>query len=127
MAHGKDEVDLPSEETAEPSRHGDDDGVRHEIGGHGPRGLIDARGQASPDMVEGDVDDRGVDDLEKGGKHHGERYEPLVHVFHDKPCRRRRFSLCDDRRDNGETHPQEHGRGPSPDRARSLPVPAGPP
>ncbi len=40
--HGKHEVDLPPEETAEPPRHGDDDGVGHEIGGHGPRRLIDA-------------------------------------------------------------------------------------
>ena len=37
-------------------------------------------------MVEGDVDHRGVDGyLEKGGKHHGEGYDPLAGVFHGEP------------------------------------------
>ena len=58
-------------------------------------------------MVERDGDDGRVDDLEEGGNHHGERYDPFVHVVHDKPIPDKTLLLCKNRRDNGETHPQE--------------------
>jgi len=42
--------------------------------------LIDTGREASPDMVEGDIHHRGVDDLDEGGEHDGERDNPFVHL-----------------------------------------------
>ena len=70
---------ITAEEAAEPSRHGDDDGVGDEVGGNGPRRLVDPRRESAPDVVERDVDDGGVDDLDQGRQHHRQGDDPLVH------------------------------------------------
>ncbi len=83
--HGENKVALPSEEPAEPAGHGDDDGVRCQIGRNGPSRFVNSRRKASPDMIERDIDNRRVNDDHERGQHHGEGDEPLVsfrnHIF----------------------------------------------
>ena len=75
---GADLVVLAAEEPAQPAGHRDDDRVGDEVGVDRPGGLLDAGGERAADVVERDVDDRGVDDLDQRRQHHREGDEPLA-------------------------------------------------
>jgi len=53
----RDEITFSSKEPAQPSGHRDDDGIGCKIGCNGPGGFVDSSGQATADMIEGDIDD----------------------------------------------------------------------
>jgi hypothetical protein len=79
--NGEKEIVFSSEEFTQPPGHGNDDCVRNEIGGDGPRRFINSCGQATTDMIERDIDNRCVNNLNKGREHDRDGDNPLVH-----PC-----------------------------------------
>jgi len=71
---------LATEIIGKPTGDGRDDGVGHEIGSDDPSALLHSRGQVSGDVRDGDVDDRGVENLHEGREHHREANDPGIHM-----------------------------------------------
>ena len=70
-----------SKEPAQPPGDRDDDGIGDKIRGDGPRGFINPCGEASADMIEGDIDNRCIHDLNEGREHHCDGNNPPVHTY----------------------------------------------
>ena len=69
-----------SKEPAQPSSHRDDDGIGYKIGCNRPGGFINPCGEATPDMIEGDIDDRCVHDYDERREHDRNGNNPPVHT-----------------------------------------------
>ena len=74
----RDEVALAPEPLRDPSGHRDHDSRRDQVRRHHPRDLIHAGRETTLHMRQRDVNDRAVEDLEHGPKHHRERDYPLA-------------------------------------------------
>ena len=67
-----------SEAVGQPSRHGQDDGVGDEVGGHHPGAFFDGGAHVPGDVGNGDVDHRGVEDLHERRQHDGDSHDPRI-------------------------------------------------
>ena len=76
----EDEVIFPPKEPAQPSGDRDDDGIGNQIRGDRPGGFINSCRKASADMIERDIDDRGIHDLNECRKHDCDGNNPPVHT-----------------------------------------------
>jgi len=77
---GENEIMFSSKEPAQPSGNGNDDGIGHEVRGNRPGGFINPCGEASADMIKGDIDDRCVDDFDERREHDCDGNNPPVHL-----------------------------------------------
>ena len=75
----KDQVAFSPKEPAQPGGDGNDDRIRDKIGSDGPRGLVDTGGEAAADVIKGDIDDRGIDDLDERRQHNRNGNDPPIH------------------------------------------------
>ena len=58
-----------AEAVRQPARHGQNDGVRHQVRRDHPRAFVDGGAQIARHVRHGDVHDRGVEDLHERGQH----------------------------------------------------------
>ena len=81
--HTNQQQTLATKSAGEPSRHRKDDGVRDQVGGDDRRAFVDAGGEVAGDVQDRDVDDGGVEQLNKGG----ERVVPKRKAFNAERSR----------------------------------------
>ncbi len=67
-----------SEVAGQPPGHGQDDGVGDQVGGDDPGAFFVGGAEISGDVRDGDIDDRGVQNLHECGEHHGDGHDPRI-------------------------------------------------